>query len=96
MVPQPQVLLPLAPRPFPSVPGHPASPQPVVRAAHLSRPQFGHEDAKDANKDEKINLQGETEAEPAASCLGGQEAPSFPGWGIPEDGLEEAGSALPR
>lgn len=62
---------PLSRTPPRSLHARPApSPQPVVRAAHLSRPQLGHEDAKNANKDEKINLQGEIEAEPTQSCPG--------------------------
>lgn len=35
----------------------PPSPQAVVWAAHLSGPQLRNEDAKDADEDEKINLQ---------------------------------------
>lgn len=58
-------------------------PQPVVRAAHLLSPQLGHEDAKNADKDEEINLLGETETEPARSRAGNQRVePRFrPGGG---------------
>lgn len=79
-----------------TLPHCPPPPQPVVRAAHLLSPQLGHEDSKNADKYEEINLLGETEAEPARSRAGNQRVePRFPGWEIAEDGLEEAGPAVP-
>lgn len=47
----------LASGPLPSFP-RPPPPQPVVQAPHLPGPQLGHEDAKDSDKDEEINLRG--------------------------------------